>query len=123
METFSALRVALASRIARYSCDAPMDAYSIKRLYFPVNLPSTAAKRVRDLRIGSRKCALRRCCVPPWTPFTMPYWSTAAIPWLDRRRRHLCLRAVPSAALAVIIGAKRRCARWNGLTGNQCPFA
>jgi len=33
------------------------------------------------------------------------------VPCLDRRRRHLCLRALPSAALAVIIGAKRRYAR------------
>jgi hypothetical protein len=101
-----------------------MDAYSIKRLYFPVNLPSTAAKRVRDLRIEKlAEVRFEAFLRAPWTPFTLPYWSTAAIPWLDRRRRHLCLRAVPSAALAVIIGAKRRCARWNGLTGNQCPFA
>jgi hypothetical protein len=37
------------------------------------------------------------------------------VPCLHRRRRHLCLRALPAAALAVIIGAKRRCAsrKWS----------
>jgi hypothetical protein len=44
------------------------------------------------------------------------------VPCLDRRPRHLCLPFLPSAALPVIIGAKRRCARRKWSDPGPVPF-